>query len=400
MVVFVFEDFKMGGGELLIEHYAEQLKKNNAECLIVVNKIDNGAITQLKQSEIEYYVAKNWWSREEWYSILGKYNDINVITFTWDEFSLIYSLNIKNKKTFLYCIHYAAMAFEKYNRFKNNPINLLTLYLKGQCIGRFVSTKNIFFMDEESVTYTYNAYRDNIIKDKGIILRIPEVIKDYNIKEVVTRKSKEIFNILSIARADFPFKGYLLGLVDFFNNNAVLYPNLRLIIISYGPDIDELKKAVSKFNLDIQKKITLIGRVKYDEIAEYILKSHLYIGMGTTIIDSASRGTLAIPVKAATYDLIANNFFHEDYRFVDAEYTKNNRINEMIKWAYFLDEDQYKKYAELSRNLAIEYYDISILTRKLSTILESTEYDKKDRYIKTISCVYRIKHKLKDFLKL
>lgn len=400
MIIFVFEDFKMGGGELLIEHYVEQFRKNNVECLIVVNKIDSGAIAQLDKIEIKYYVIKNWWSREDWHSYLSNYNDVNVITFTWDEFSLIYSLQLKRKKTFLYCIHYAAMAFEKYNRFKNNPFNLLTIYLKQQCIGKYVSTKNIFFMDEESIAYTYNIYRDNKIKDKGIILRIPEVIKEYDVKEVAAKKSKEIFNILSIARADFPFKGYLLGLIDFFNKNSSLYPNLRLIIISYGPNIDELKKSILKLNPDIQKKITLVGRVKYDEISAYILKSHLYIGMGTTIIDSASRGTLAIPVKAATYDLIADKFFHEDYRFVDAEYAKTNRINEMIKWAYSLDEKQYEKWAELARELAIENYDVSILTRKLSTVLESTEYDKNDRYIKTICRVYRIKHKFKKILKL
>lgn len=400
MIIFVFEDFKMGGGELLIEHYAVELQKNNNNCLIVVNKIDNGAVAHLKKNELKYYVSNNWWDRDEWYSILCKYDNLKVITFSWDEFSLIYSLNIKNKKTFLYCIHYAAMAFEKYNRFKNNPINLMTLYLKKQCIERFIEYKNIFFMDEESIAYTYNTYGHISIKDKGIILRIPEVIKDYNINEVVTRKSRELFNILSIARADFPFKGYLLGLVDFFNKNIALYPNLRLIIISYGPNIDVLKKKVSNLDVEIQNKISIIGRVKYDEITEYILKSHLYIGMGTTIIDSASRGTLAIPVKAATYELIANHFFHEDYRFVDAEYAKTNRISDMIKWAYLLDEDQYKKYAVLSRNLTIENYDITRLTCKLLIILESTKYDNKDRCIKAISSIYILKHKLKDLLKL
>lgn len=58
-----------------------------------------------------------------------------------------------------------------------------------------------------------------------------------------------------------------------------------------------------------QKMIELLGPIDYIELDKYILKSDLYVGIGTTVLEAIKNGIPAIPVRDFSYECLTSGFF-------------------------------------------------------------------------------------------
>ena len=107
---------------------------------------------------------------------------------------------------------------------------------------------------------------------------------------------KLLKKVLTAGRAIFPFKGYFMGLIKDFDKLCSEFPDIYLEIVSDGPDIDKIKSFIDSLDESVKKRILLTSWIPYDELNNKILECKLFIGMGTTVIDSSLKYKPSIAV--------------------------------------------------------------------------------------------------------
>jgi predicted hydrocarbon binding protein len=230
-----------------------------------------------------------------------------------------------------------------------------------------INKKNIFFMDEEvfkSCVVYYKLKENNLCRE---ILRLPIVINN----DISSASRREVVNILTIARFDFPFKAYTLGLIDAFQEIVNFLPNITLTIIGYGEGESLIKQKIMELKKEVKEKITVINKVAYSEIDHYIDKCDVYVGMGTTILDAVNRNKITI--SAVGYQLcdLATGFFFEDYRklgeiYCDKKSQSYSRFSDLLEWVCSIDDDTFIEIENYSKSLLSSFYNIDKIAPQLA----------------------------------
>lgn len=371
--IMFYKNVDIGGCELLIGKIGRQLIKEQNEVWLCCSEISEEMKLRYLQDGIQIHFINNWGNTKEiktW--LLSFHKMLFEFTFIWDDYIRMYSLRGITAKTVFYAVHYKALAIGR-----NCRIGIINFMLKKILlpeIRRYAQERKIVCMDEQTVHYTKDYYNkcirgDNISFE---IIRIP--VDGIHIKECSLNKSTKSkgFGILAIARADFPFKGYLLGLIDYMNGSDVK-PDINLTIISYGKDLALLHKKMNAASPDVKKRIELIGKVDYEELENYFLKSKLYIGMGTTLLDASLRNVIAVPVASYTNDLKADSFFYEDITRLTADGLKVNKIVHLINTVYDMSEKEYAELADLSKKMVENTYGTPIIVKQFMELFQEIE---------------------------
>lgn len=371
--VFFYKDIILGGCELLIEKIGRTILEKGSRVRICCKSIDDSMAEKFKKSRIEVHQLFNWNSNKEIISWINE--DCEVVTFFWDDFVRLYSLKKNRKKTILYAVHFQTLAIGANCRYFALK-NLIKKVAVG-CVHKFLLSNNILCMDEQTVRYTQNYFKNKVLDNNSIyrIVRIPIHIENVEEKNLENRAKNPALNILTIARADFPFKGYLLGLINFIEGLKDK-SNLHLDIVSYGSDIDRLKKHIDATSEDTKRIISLHGRTDYEELRQYYNKAKLYIGMGTTILDASQQGIISIPVVPYTDELIADKFFHEDYKALAVDDVVTNNMIKLFNYVRSLGYEKYLELSEKTRNEVIENYSVEKTVKDLLNNFEEISYDK------------------------
>ena len=371
--IFFYKDVILGGCEILIEKIGKAIVKKGIHVRLCCKSIDSSMAESFKKAGIEIYQLINWSSNKE---IIGWLNeDCEIVTFFWEDFVRLYSLSKNRKKTILYAVHFQTLTVGAGCRYFIAK-NIIKKIAVG-CVHKFLLSNNIVCMDEQTVQHTQNYFRNKALDNNLIyrIVRIPVQIENIKEEELENRAKGAVLNVLTIARADFPFKGYLLGLINFFENLKDK-SNLHLDIVSYGPDIDSLKKQIDKVGEDTRRLISLHGRTDYEELRMYYNNAKLYIGMGTTILDASQQGIVSIPVVPYTDALIADKFFHEDYKRLAVEDVDINNSARLFNYIRSLDYEKYLELSKKTRNEVIENYSVEKTVNDLLNNFEEISYDK------------------------
>ena len=169
---------------------------------------------------VHLYQIDNW--NRNGFIDLFRSEVVNVITFVWNDF-LICNIKKENIHTIFYAVHY--QAFEM-GRNKSKLIRNILVGIAKRGIGCLNDNHQIVCMDEQTIDYTKKFYGYDSFQAPILRLAIdvvPEVRHTYD----------DSVHVLTIARAEFPFKGYILGLIDWFASTT---KDTYLTIISYGPD--------------------------------------------------------------------------------------------------------------------------------------------------------------------
>lgn len=375
--IFIYENIIVGGAELLLRRLSGLCVKKGFEVKVLCRTIDESMLKEFKEASVEVKCIARWNDNKELINCFDRDKEVRIMVFLWDDFVRMYSLNRKNMKTIFYVVHYQGLAVGATCRY---PLaKKLIKRAAAKCIYKLLDFGNILCMDNETVMYTANYFADGILdkQERYKILRLPLDI--FPVKDEVCEKraDSKAMNILSIARADFPFKAYMFGLVDFMAElEKKGEDNVHLNIISYGEGIEELKSKIDAQSEWVRSKITLIGKTPFEELDKYFDQAKLYIGMGTTILDAAQRKIIAAPVVAYTYQLLTDNFFYENYQLV-LDSGKNNMI-ELYNYVKNLGKEEYTEVGNRSRELVIYNHSID---KNMDRIEQNFDAMKSNRFI-------------------
>lgn len=348
----------MGGTETLILRLLEYYKNNDHRViLLTVTPIHKSILEDTNRVEFEHYI----------------YNEINsdffndnaklsfekteqplVITQFLPEFLKCFTILRRSKygvnfKHILYIVHPYSTFF--------GPKALT--FLAKVMIKILLNRKALVFMDEISVETCIEHYglkRSLNFK----IFRLPILINENT--DIIKRN--KVFNVLAIARFEFPFKGYVLGLINSFAQLSLKYPSSSLTIIGHGKGKIEVDNLLGSLEQTIASKIFVLGEVPYHKINDYVSGCDVYVGMGTTVLDAANNNKITITAVAYQMKNLAVGFFHENYETVgeilvpDVKYPT---FDELLETVLTAPDDEFEKMAKKSKEMLRAHYNINFI---------------------------------------
>jgi hypothetical protein len=250
----------------------------------------------------------------------------------------------------------------------------------------FINKKIIFFMDEETFMACVTYYKLKEINLQYEILRLPIVINN----DVFSIPRRGVINVLTITRFEFPFKAYVLGLIDAFKKLIYSVPNMTLTVIGYGEGESLVEQKIMQLDEEIKTKITLINKVAYSEIDCYIDNCDVYVGMGTTILDAANRNKIAIVAVGYQAGDLAIGFFHENYTRLGEIYRDNKnknyfRFSDLIRQVCSIDDDAFIEMGNNSKSRLSRFYNIDKIAPQIAN--EFYEFSFKENILAQIMSI-------------
>lgn len=365
-LVFIYRNIIIGGCEILIQRLSQELNKQ-CEVIVVCSSIDDSMRANFEAGNIHYIIEAEWCLPK----IVKKYftKHTSYITFFVGDFLEVWSVEKKYKNTFLYVVNpnIFNVARNKLKRF------LILRFLRSFFID-LIDTHKIFFMDEQCLESTSKYLKTSVDKFKNaLIIRISCDKNDNLLRDKIRPNS---INILSIARADFPFKGYLLGLIEWFVNNCANDSRFNMKIITYGAGEKEIKDVYSNIDKKIQQKIEIIGKTNPSMIKDYIDWAAFYIGMGTTIINASQRGVISFPVATFTYDLIIKDYFYNVPNCVAIEKSDNEDFLDLKNCLIDIYDNRYQELSKKHVQVVSELYSSESNATHLYNLAKDLKEDK------------------------
>lgn len=255
---------------------------------------------------------------------------------------------------------------------------ILNFPYKKWCLSQLKN--GVIFMDLECASDCKKYYK--ITVDLPVV-RLGEAIpgkNDFLIKSRMQER-KRLFTILTITRFKFPAKGYLLGLIDTFGKLSAKYPDIQLKIIGDGKGKKLVLDKIKSLPVDIQQKIEHIGNVPYDNLKEYFEMAHVFVGMGTTLLDAAGyalpgivatayqTGDLSVGLFSQNYDNLGGNICLSDRRCSSFYKEIENILN--------MDDRQYYKEEENAYCTVDRYYNLEVVMPQIFEKCEKTTKHKR-----------------------
>lgn len=231
--------------------------------------------------------------------------------------------------------------------------------LSGYVCRRMYQNHQIIFMDQLCKNRTLNEFRlrERFADD---LLYLPMKIQDFDEQKIETKHKKGKFTILSICRMDFPFKGYLFGLLDDFKRLHKEVPHSTLTIIGGGKDESQLKEKINSMETALRESIFWIPGLTYEQLEPYFEEAMLYIGMGTTVMDAVNRGVPALPVGSYTYQCRGYDYFYKDAANLGGLHGERE-IFSLIKQIASLDRVDYLELCKKDHDGLEKLYDIDFI---------------------------------------
>lgn len=379
-VYFVYKNIITGGCELLIERLSRELKNRSISVSIIFHSIDQNMQYRYENAGLQLTKVDSW-SRDKINASLDS-KEAHIITFVWNDFILC-NINGSHIHTVFYAVHY--QAFEM-GRNKSKLFKELLQKVAIKAIARLSKNGQLICMDEQTLKYTKKYYGLRTLQLPILRLAIDVVPK---VERIIDASQ---LHILTIARSEFPFKGYILGLLDWF---ATADNDVELTIVSYGPDEKNISNKIESFDETVKKRITFVGKTNYGKLEQYYKVADLYVGMGTTVLDASLRGIVSIPVQAYTLDLITDKFFFEDCRRVAIDEGSKDGFNTLFERYRALDSKQKSNISRRSREMVLDNYSSPVIADELVHILASTKNN-----CSTIGLeLVRLYHQIKTIIK-
>lgn len=355
----------MGGTETLTIRLLNWYRQNNyRSILLTLDEITSMTLLEdIKKINIEHYVYNH--NKREFYSCKSNKLTFNskdnclIITHFMPEFFECFSMLTESKysckfRHTIYIVH---------------PYSTYMVSKKIAFIGKglidYLLKKNVIvFMDETCIEKCVNYY--GLIPEEYdlTVLRLPISV---NCENIIANRNK-IFNILTVSRFEFPFKGYVIGLIKSFEKLYTVNNNISLTIIGYGEGKDSVLRAIRDMQPVVAEKISVIDQVPYSKLNEYILKSDVFVGMGTTILDAAQMSKICIVAIAYQMSDHAAGFLHDNYKNIGEIYDKSNNypsIYNLLNKALDFNNDEFKYYSDYTYRIIKECYNIDVIAPKL-----------------------------------
>ncbi|WP_313163899.1 hypothetical protein [Sedimentibacter sp.] len=344
-----------GGTGTLSIRLSESLIKKGYEVLYIcqeINDINNAE--NLKKLGVKIHKWKESKISNNLIQIYGSRKRYIFMTYSLNEFLLVESMKkyIHINNSILYVVHQYGLT--KGYGVSNWLKPMLAIFYK-RLVKKILNSERVIFMDDFIPSFTKKYYNLECNNMRSLIINLPMVVKKFDSNSVDNKLKLNIFNLLTISRAEFPFKGYLIGLIKEYNKLCEIYNDIELTIITFGQDVERINKEVNSLSREVKEKIHVYGQTSYSKLMNYFNKSHLYIGMGSTILDAANHSTPSLIVSQYTYDCFTSGFFHMQPNLLVAKENSYEGINTYIENVKNMGQKAYKElcireYRTLSKN--------------------------------------------------
>tara|TARA_B100000575_G_C23143020_1_gene665816 strand:+ start:1454 stop:2680 length:1227 start_codon:yes stop_codon:yes gene_type:complete len=200
-----------------------------------------------------------------------------------------------------------------------------------------------------------------LINDCHYIDPRKRVVNSKLINEIISNNEKLLIFISRLEKEKLIF-----DVVDVFKKLSENHNNIKLIIIGDGSQKNNLKKCISKYNLD--KKIVLVGEKKQIWISEILSVCTLVLSphTGRALCEASLAGSLIVAYDIDWQSEIIEHYksgFLVEYKNIDKMFYYSNQIL-----------NNYKKYSTLGFNLRNKA--LEILDKEKSTKDEINVYNK------------------------
>ena len=361
MIYFLYDRLQFGGAQTFIARAVKWFNiKHHAE--IIYSQSDEKFLNYLKKNNIPH---KQIFKRK--ISNLRKitrYED-SIICFNLKEYIQLKLFLNRKIKVVLYVLHTNLFDLRRLDSHK------ILKKIARQIIKPIIRTgfkkKQIVLMDELGREHIQDVYR-NLTIDQECVFPLPYDDDNLTLNEESMEKMFVSNTILAIARADFPFKGYLLGLIRKMPDIISFYPRTQCVIISYGKDEDKLRQFISELDDKIQNKVKLIGETDYEELPHYYQNAKILIGMGSTLVEAAKYGLPAILAKSYTNELfLSKTPFYNNPLALGSNTDDYSGFSDGMDVLYEVLNNEKKSYyniCEKSRDSFINNYQIDSILNK------------------------------------
>ncbi len=357
MICIIRKNIMYGGAELLIERLAQTIASEGGKVVVVCDKLSATMKSRFIKGNICYVQIGNWYDSSSWRKMFEAMKIGRIIT-TWIHDYLYVDMVKYQLKINVPTIHYIITSNDLIvgKSISNQILHKLFYEYYRKIIMNMHSSGINIYMDEESVELPEKYYRIKL--KKPIIQRLP-----YNCHKIDTSNVDDNripnFTILSIFRADLYIKGYVIGLLGGFPEFLKSHPNAYLELVTFGEDITKIEKIISQFNDRTKEHITLHGKMDYEDLDEVWKKASVYVGMGTTILDAADKGIIALPVAPYTELFCCEGLFSDNPMKITSAKEPYISGYSIIKKIYEMDKVHYLEGRVSSNKALMDYYDIS-----------------------------------------
>lgn len=295
---------------------------------------------------------------------------VTVVNFMWPYYLDLEFLKYKTGLRFtnvIYGIH--PDTFKKGIRFQNTFLYKYIAGSYGKLLERMNENNAIYSMDEDILAATRNSMQVRL-NPSPTILPLPMFCKEKSGMDEIIQNGFNSPIIMTAARADFPYKGYLLGLVNDFKFLKDKYPSLKLEIVTGGmeEDVAKLRGKIMELPAQYQNDVIFHDWMDYSVLKKMMEHCKVFIGMGTSVLDAALAFKPAIPVKYNTFENLADSFLSDCPECIAADPGCQKQAACLLDEVLQMNQEQYCEACLLSFQSVKEYYDIDITMNRILNI--------------------------------
>lgn len=364
-LVLAFSHFDTGGLQTLMIRISEWSSKNGLQAVILYRTSDSYMSSLCKEKNLD---AKAIFEKEK----IKKYLDSDkfyghstlLMTFELEDFILFETvrkelINKRDVRHLLYCVSVGGTIFSKNIK---GMLGCISYRIYKNIIKRYYENRQLIFMDRDTLEAATDYYHLNRSNQNENIFLLPMFISEE--PEIPDGFRTQPKKILTVTRAVFPYKGYVIGLIDDFLKLCRYDPDISLAIISFGKDLEQIENKIKAVPKEIKSKIQLIPGMSLAEIQKELKNTYVYIGMGTTVLDAAAEGVPSVVSIHTTMKNECVGLFSQNPS-VTGRRGPGNSGYETLKSVLQLN---YEKYCELRRNTYMSYknnYDINKFMKRI-----------------------------------
>lgn len=365
-VVFFREIMIMGGAETLVLRLMKWYSEHSYRIILLTLKeiSDSTIINDLSEiSNGECYVFSNervFQDRNKRSLYFKENEEVTVIS---DQIYSFFKIsNLLSKRIYKCNFHHRLyIVHPNFTKTFDRKLNSLGKLL----ITRLLRKEILVFMDEETRDACIQHYSLVDSEAKFEILRLPMELND-KVKSVY-RKDK--FHVLSISRFEFPFKGYILGLIEAFETVKSQKNDIEMTIIGYGEGLERVEKKIKELPESTQSSIRLVGKTEYSIIDEYISQCDLFVGMGTTMLDAANYNKICIIPVAYQESELTVGYFHDNFNpkpcFNSCDVASYFNISDLILEVINYSSEKFIQKCDKAKEILNKHYNINAIAPKL-----------------------------------
>lgn len=304
-----------GGIETLIIRMGKWLKEQGYSSMIVTDSERKVEPALLKELEHEMTIYRLPFRRYQKFSVekdlmIPKEEILKLMVFSYPGYLIADEIRNQrpNSQIIFYDPHQYGLILEFYiqNRFVKKATHIWAKHL----VRRMDAQRELVYMDGLCMERTARTYGCSSYPE--LVIPLAMKIQPFDKEKAEERYERKEFHILTIARMEFPFKGYVIGLIGLFEQLCHQYPGLHLDIVGDGSNGQQLMNRINHLEEDVRRRVHWHGSVPYQDLSPYFEKAKLYIGMGTTVLDAANHGVVSLPVGSYTYRCRGYGFLYED----------------------------------------------------------------------------------------